>query len=203
MGRGTSHSEDSWLPSLLPMDDDRRVNRLDSFSPGTTNRRQNPQWNCPRHRWCNPCPPLGSRRLQQVLAGFLQDEYQRRSEFLQNYLRVHMDQRWASFTPPTGGMFIRIQMHAKTHPHYGETSNSDLLLELFRECIKRNVMLAPGWQFSCKTKPKGVGLSQVDQVWFGDNATFMRATYASAALEELRLAAERFGAAVKEVFSPQ
>ncbi|KAF9436188.1 hypothetical protein BGZ76_004604 [Entomortierella beljakovae] len=217
-------SEAGWAPSLLSLDTDGRVIRLDTFSktlaPGCRVGYMSMNAHfctiVQYHNEVTTQQPSGfsqallaemlvSKWGQEGYKTFLTDkirtEYLNRSQHLQGCFKKHVNSNLASFIEPTAGMFIWIKIHVEKHPRYGKVSDSTLMLELFNTCVENNVLFVPGWQFSCKPKPKNVDLSDLLGCWFDDQATYLRATFAYASFEEMDQAMVRFGEAVESTFS--
>jgi aromatic amino acid aminotransferase I len=215
--------ESGWMPTLLSMDTDGRVIRLDTFSktlaPGCRvgYMTMNAQF-CTIAQYHNEVTiqqPSGFS--QAILAEMLishwgQDgyiryltenirtEYLNRSQHLQACFKKHVDSKFASFVEPSAGMFLWIKIHVDQHPRYGTVADSVLMLELFNKCLQSNVLMVPGWQFSARPKPKGANLSDLLNVWFDNEATHLRATFAHATFEQMDQAMTRFGNALQETF---
>ncbi|KAF9572601.1 Aromatic/aminoadipate aminotransferase 1 [Mortierella alpina] len=211
------------VPSLLSLDTDARVIRLDTFSktlaPGCRVGyiSANAQF-CKiieYHNEVSTQQPSGFS--QAVLAEMListwgqkgyirylcdtvRKEYLERSRHLQACYRKYVNPRFASFVKPSAGMFLWIKIHVEHHPKYGTVSDSDLMLKLFNRCIENNVLMVPGWQFSCKPKPADVDAADLLNVWFDDNATYFRATFAYTSYEQMDQAMMRFGESLDEAF---
>ncbi|KAG0364213.1 pyridoxal phosphate-dependent transferase [Gamsiella multidivaricata] len=225
-GNDTDGSESGWmpsLPSLLSLDTDARVIRLDTFSktlaPGCRvgYMSANAQF-CAivqYHNEVSTQQPSGFS--QAILAEMLishwgqkgyirylcenvRTEYLKRSQHLQACYRKHVNPRLASFIKPSAGMFIWIKIHVEHHPKYGTVSDSALMLELFKKCVGNNVLMVPGWQFSCKPKPADIDPADLLNVWLDDRATYFRATFAYASFEQMDQAMVRFGESLNEVF---
>ncbi|KAG0237922.1 hypothetical protein BGW42_008022 [Actinomortierella wolfii] len=213
-----------WMPSLLSLDTDGRVIRLDSFSktlaPGcrvgyaTMNKQfweffqfhtevtvQQPSGFSQALLAEMLISHWGQEGYTRYLTERVRTEYLNRSQFLQSCLRKYVNSDFVSFVEPSAGMFIWLKIHVEKHPRYGQVTASALMLELFNTCIAENVLLTPGWQFSTKPKPQGVDLSKLQSVWFDDEATFLRATFAYADFTQMEKAAQRLGAAVTKVFA--
>ncbi|KAF9960823.1 Aromatic/aminoadipate aminotransferase 1 [Mortierella alpina] len=225
-GNDNKNSGSEWtppVPSLLSLDTDARVIRLDTFSktlaPGCRVGyiSANAQF-CKiieYHNEVSTQQPSGFS--QAVLAEMLisnwgqkgyirylcdnvRKEYLERSQHLQACYRKHVNPRLASFVKPSAGMFLWIKIHVEHHPKYGTVSDSELMLELFKKCVGNNVLMVPGWQFSCKPKPTGADPADLLNVWFDDNATYFRATFAYTSYEQMDQAMILFGESLNEEF---
>lgn len=215
---------ESWMPSLLSMDTDGRVIRLDTFSktlaPGCR-----VGYISMNARFCDIMQYHNEVTIQQpsgfsqaILAEMLvshwgqegytryltenvRTEYLKRSQFLQTALKTHINPQLASFIEPSAGMFIWIKIHLDQHPRYKTVKDSALMLDLFRKCVENNVLMVPGWQFSCKPKPQDVDPADVMNCWFDEDANYLRATFAYASFEQMKEASIRFGRTLDEAFS--
>ncbi|KAF9351903.1 hypothetical protein BGX26_010171 [Mortierella sp. AD094] len=98
-------------------------------------------------------------------------------------------------------MFVWIKVHVDQHPRYGAVPDSTLMLELFNKCVENNVLMVPGWQFSCKPKPSNLDLSDLLGCWFDNEATYLRATFAYATFEQMDQAMARYGESLEAAFS--
>ncbi|KAF8932479.1 pyridoxal phosphate-dependent transferase [Dissophora ornata] len=212
------------VPTLLSMDTDGRVIRLDTFSktlvPGCRvgYMSMNAHF-CMITQYHNEVTiqqpsgfsqallaemlisHWGQEGYTRYLCENVRTEYLRRSQHLQACLRKHVDNKLASFIEPSAGMFIWIKVHVEQHPRYGTVADSVLMLELFRKSVENNVLMVPGWQFSCKAKPADVDIADLMNTWYDDQATYLRATFAYASFEQMEEATIRFGEALKAAFS--
>lgn len=213
-----------WMPSLLSMDTDGRVIRLDTFSktlaPGCRvgYMTMNPQF-CQIVQYHNEVTtqqPSGFSQAilaemlishwgQEGYARYLTEnvrmEYLNRSQHLQKSFKAHVSPSLASYIEPSAGMFLWIKIHLENHPRFGIVRDSTLMLELFNKCISHQVLLVPGWQFSCKAKPKNVDPADLLGTWFDDDAKYLRATFAYATFDQMEEAMVRFGQTLEEAFS--
>ncbi|KAG0377488.1 MAG: pyridoxal phosphate-dependent transferase [Linnemannia gamsii] len=215
---------DSYVPSLLSMDTDGRVIRLDTFSktlaPGCR-----VGYMSMNARFCDIMQYHNEVTIQQpsgfsqaILAEMLvshwgqegyrryltenvRTEYLKRSQFLQTQLKTRINPKFASFIEPSAGMFIWIKIHLEQHPRYGTAKDSVLMLDLFRKCVENNVLMVPGWQFSCKPKPTDLDPADVLNCWFDEDATYLRATFAYASFEQMEQASIRFGNTLDQIFA--
>ncbi|KAF9296099.1 hypothetical protein BGZ88_000741 [Linnemannia elongata] len=214
----------SWMPSLLSMDTDGRVIRLDTFSktlaPGCR-----VGYMSMNARFCDIMQYHNEVTIQQpsgfaqaILAEMLvshwgqegytryltenvRTEYLKRSQHLQTALKTHLNPKQASFIEPSAGMFIWIKIQLDQHPRYKTVKDSALMLELFQKCIENKVLMVPGWQFSCKPKPQDIDPADVLNCWFDEDANYLRATFAYASFEQMDEASARFGRTVGQFFS--
>ncbi|KAG0214377.1 Aromatic/aminoadipate aminotransferase 1 [Mortierella sp. GBA30] len=222
----TDGSKSGWapsLPSLLSLDRDARVIRLDTFSktlaPGCRVGYMSANIQFCRivqyHNEVSTQQPSGfsqailaemlvshwgQKGYTQYLCENVRTEYLKRSQHLQACYWKHVNPRLASFIKPSAGMFLWIKIHVEHHPKYGSVSDSALMLELFKKCVGNNVLMVPGWQFSCKPKPSDIDPADLLNVWFDDNATYFRATFAYASFEQMDQAMVLFGESLNEAF---
>ncbi|KAF9204043.1 hypothetical protein BGZ49_005755 [Haplosporangium sp. Z 27] len=217
-------SKSGWMPSLLSLDTDGRVIRLDTFSKTLAPGCRVGYMSMNAH-FCTIIQYHNEVTIQQpsgfsqaILAEMLisnwgQDGYKRyltekvrteyfnRSQYLQACFKKYVNPKLASFIEPTAGMFIWIKIHVYQNPRYGTVSDSVLMLELFNKCVENNVLMVPGWQFSCKRKPANADLSDLLGCWFDEEATYLRATFAYATFEEMDRAMARFAESLEAAFS--
>lgn len=215
--------QSGWVPTLLSMDTDGRVIRLDTFSKTLAPGCRVGYMSLNAH-FCSIVQYHNEVTIQQpsgISQGLLAEmlvshwgqegytrylmenvrtEYLHRCQHLQACFKRHVDSRLASFVEPSAGMFIWIKIHVDQHPRYGTVRDSVLMLELFNKCVENNVLMVPGWEFSCKPKPEGIDISDLSNVWCDDEATYLRATFAYATFEKMEEAMVRFGEAIRETF---
>ncbi|KAG9321112.1 hypothetical protein KVV02_007341 [Mortierella alpina] len=223
---GNNCNDSGWtppVPSLLSLDTDARVIRLDTFSktlaPGcrvgyiSTNAQfckvieyhnevstQQPSGFAQVILAEMLISQWGQKGYIRYLCDNIRKEYLKRSQHLQACYRKHVNPRLASFVRPSAGMFLWIKIHLEHHPKYGTVSDSTLMLELFNKCIGNKVLMVPGWQFSCKPKPDDIDTADLLNVWFDDKATYFRATFAYTSLEQMDQAMRLFGESLNEAF---
>lgn len=198
----------SLLPSILSMDVDGRVLRMDSFAkvvmPGA------------RMGWVTASEQIieryirhaevasqGPAGLSQVVLHKLLDshwghegyfqwlmhlraEYTARRDVIVGACEEFLPRDVVSWAPPAAGMFQWLRVR---HPDVGrrQRSAADVEEEIFRLCIDKGVLVARGSWFAAeldKDKQPGEDL-------------FFRATFAAAAPEQMREAIRRFGEAVR------
>ncbi|ORZ26996.1 pyridoxal phosphate-dependent transferase [Lobosporangium transversale] len=216
--------DNGWVPSLLSMDTDGRVIRLDTFSktlaPGCRVGYMSMNAHfctiVQNHNEVTTQQPSGFSQtlLAEMLVSHwgqegynryltenVRTEYLNRSRHLQACFQRHVNSKLATFIEPSAGMFIWIKIHLEHHPQYGTVSDSALMLRLFNKCIENNVLLVPGWQFSCKPKPADFDPADPLGGWFDGQATYLRATFAYASFEQMETAMIRFGESLNEIFS--
>ncbi|KAF9412867.1 Aromatic/aminoadipate aminotransferase 1 [Podila epigama] len=219
-----SSNNNGWMPSLFSMDTDGRVIRLDTFSktlaPGCRvgYMSLNTQFSTliQYHNEVTTQQPSGFS--QAILAEMLinhwgqegytryltenvRTEYLYRSRHLQACFAKYINKEYASFIEPSAGMFMWIKIHVERHPRYGKVKDNVLMLELFNTCLDKNVLLVPGWQFSCKPKPADMDPANPRGNWYDEDATYVRATFANASFDNMEKATIRFADALNVVFS--
>ncbi|PSR99395.1 pyridoxal phosphate-dependent transferase [Coniella lustricola] len=199
----------SMVPTLLSMDVDGRVLRMDSFSkvviPGS------------RMGWVTASAQVveryirhaevasqGPAGLSQVILHKLLDEhwghegyfkwlmnlrteYTKRRDVLLGACDDFVPREVVSWTPPAAGMFQWFQVNYSLHPDAGKRSIVEIEQEIFEMCISKGVLVARGSWFAAEhDKP-------LKNLYF-------RATFAAAAPEPMREAIRRFGEAVRTSF---
>lgn len=198
----------SLVPSILSMDVDGRVVRLDSFSkviaPGCR-----AGWLTGSARFMERAlrsnevsiqSPSGFSQvmLQSLLktwghAGYLnwlvyiRAEYTRRRNGLLAAMDASLPKEYCSWDPPTAGMFVWITINEQKHPKFAELGFDALEKKIFLTAIEKEVLVAAGsWFISDKTSERP-GL-------------FFRATFAAVDVPKMQEAMRRFGAALREEF---
>ncbi|KAI1811857.1 PLP-dependent transferase [Poronia punctata] len=200
---------ESLLPTLLSLDVDGRVLRMDSFSkvmvPGA------------RMGWVTGCDQLIERFIRQQESGSqgpsgfsqvilhkvldetwghegfvrwltrLADEYTRRRNALLDACEKHLPKNVVSWSIPVAGMFHWIRVDPSSHPEKGKKSLLEIEEEIFNTCIENKVLLCRGSWFSAE---KDVELSSL----------FFRTTFATATAQEMDTAIQRFGAAIRKSY---
>lgn len=178
MGRDTpavplpkTHDEflNSLVPSLLSMDVDGRVVRLDSFSkvlaPGcrlgwTTASEQICERMC-RHNEVSVQNPSGFSQviIHKLLdeewghAGYLdwlinlRMEYTQRRDVLLHACEEYLPAEIASWAPPAAGMFHWIKIAVEKHPEFKTRSIKSIEDELFLAAVSEKVLVSPGSWF--------------------------------------------------------
>ncbi|KAG0075206.1 hypothetical protein BGZ93_007099 [Podila epicladia] len=217
-------SNNGWMPTLFSMDTDGRVIRLDTFSktlaPGCRvgYMSMNAHF-CTIIQYHNEVTiqqpsgfsqgllaemlvnHWGQEGYRRYLTENVRTEYLYRSRHLQAAFKKHVNGKYASFIEPSAGMFLWIKVHLEEHPRYGKVKDNVLMLELFNKCVEYNVLMVPGWQFSCKPKPTDIDPSDLLGSWYDEAATYMRATFAYATFDQMEEAITRYGEALKAVFA--
>ncbi|CAI6099932.1 unnamed protein product [Clonostachys chloroleuca] len=199
----------SLIPSLVSIDIDGRVMRMDSFSkvliPGSRmgwvvaseqiiERYQ-------RHAEVASQGPSG---LSQVVLwkllddtwgheGYFQwlinlrEEYTHKRDKMLAACEEHLPQSLVSWTPPVAGMFMWLTVDHTQHPSGDATDLIKIEEDIFNSCIENGVLVARGSWF----------LTEKDKALKG---LYFRVTFASASGEQMSEAISRFGEAVKKSF---
>ncbi|KAI1433765.1 putative L-kynurenine/alpha-aminoadipate aminotransferase [Xylaria sp. CBS 124048] len=200
----------SLVPTLLSIDVDGRVLRMDSFSkvtvPGSrmgwvTGSSQVIE-RFIRHNECSSQGPAG---ISQVLLyklldetwgheGYLRwlmrlrSEYAGRRDALLDACEKHLPKDLVQWTPPTTGMFLWLRVDHTRHPSAGKKSILEIEAAIFESCIERGVLVCPGSWFLAggeDVEPSGL---------------CFRTTFAAASHDNMDVAIERFGEAVRAGF---
>ncbi|KAI2615635.1 PLP-dependent transferase [Hypoxylon sp. NC1633] len=197
------------LPSLLSMDVDGRVLRMDSFSkvvvPGSRlgwiTASEQVVERYIRHAECASQGPSG---LSQLLMYKLVDEtwghegylrwlmhlrleYTRRRDTILAACERYLPRDIVSWVPPAAGMFLWLRVDHTQHPNASTQSILDIEADIFARCIDAGVLAIRGSWFRAEQDRDPTGL-------------FFRVTYAAASEADMARAIERFGAAVRASF---
>ncbi|OTB02327.1 hypothetical protein M426DRAFT_322759 [Hypoxylon sp. CI-4A] len=198
------------VPSLLSIDVDGRVMRMDSFSkvvvPGS------------RVGWITASEQIveryirhaevasqGPSGISQILLYKLVDEtwghegylrwlmhlrleYTRRRDTILAACEKYLPRDVVSWVPPAAGMFLWLKVDHTQHPHATTKSILEIEEEIFDSCIDKGVLAIRGSWFRAEQDVPPTGL-------------FFRVTFAAASEEDMARAIERFGAAVRESFA--
>ncbi|KAI1634447.1 pyridoxal phosphate-dependent transferase [Biscogniauxia mediterranea] len=199
------------MPTLLSMDRDGRVLRMDSFSkvvvPGSrTGWITASEQVIERYIRHAECASQGPAGISQLLlyklvdetwghAGYLRwvmslrDGYARRRDTLLGACEDYLPRDIVSWVPPKAGMFLWLKIDHTKHPDFaaGKKGILDIEKDLFDTCIDKGVLACRGSWFRAETDKDPSGL-------------FFRVTFAAAAASDMRTAIERFGAAVRHCF---
>ncbi|KAI3323536.1 PLP-dependent transferase [Xylariaceae sp. AK1471] len=199
----------SLIPTLLSIDVDGRVLRMDSFSkvvvPGSrmgwvTGSEQIIE----RYIRHNECSSQGPAGFSQVLMyklldetwgheGYLRwlmhlrSEYTRRRDALLDACEKHLPKEVVSWTPPAAGMFHWLHVDPTRHPRAGQKTILEIEEDIFDSCIERGVLACRGSWFRAERVGEPSGL-------------FFRTTFAAASQADMDTAIERFGQAVRASF---
>jgi aromatic amino acid aminotransferase I len=189
----------SLIPSLLSMDVDGRVVRLDSFSkvlaPGSRC-----GWIVAPTQICEKIQRHGEVSTQhpsgfaQVILHRLLDEewghggyldwlvnlrleYSSRRDVLMKACDEFLPKSVASWTPPNAGMFHWVNLDVSKHPEFGKKSVKSIEEEMFKAAIAQGVLVTPGSYF----------LAEQDKE---PEKMFFRTTYAAAEVSHFVVAEE-------------
>ncbi|KAI0890722.1 PLP-dependent transferase [Annulohypoxylon maeteangense] len=197
------------VPSLLSMDVDGRVMRMDSFSkvvvPGSrvgwiTASEQIVERYI-RHAECCSQGPSGLSQLMMYKLvdetwgheGYLKWlmhirlEYTRRRNTILAACEEYLPREIVSWVPPAAGMFLWLQVDHTQHPQAATKSILEIEEDIFNSCIDKGVLAIRGSWFRAEQDVPPSGL-------------FFRTTYAAASEDDMARAIERFGTAVRESF---
>ncbi|KAI0842920.1 PLP-dependent transferase [Hypoxylon sp. FL0890] len=198
------------IPSLLTMDVDGRVMRMDSFSkvivPGSRlgwiTASEQVVERYIRHAECCSQGPSG---LSQILLyklvdetwgheGYLQWvmhlrlEYTRRRNTILAACEKYLPSDLVSWVPPAAGMFLWLKVDHTKHPQAATKSILEIEEDIFKSCIDKGVLAIRGSWFRAERD-------------VAPRELFFRTTFAAASEDDMARAIERFGAAVKESFA--
>ncbi|RYP80333.1 hypothetical protein DL769_002513 [Monosporascus sp. CRB-8-3] len=200
---------ESLIPSLVSMDVDGRVLRMDSFSkvvvPGsrlgwiTASEQVIERYI--RHAECASQGPSGISQLMMYKLvdeswgheGYLQWlmnlrlEYTRRRDAILAACEKYLPREVVSWVPPAAGMFLWLKVDHTQHPEGLTKSIIEIEEEIFDSCIERGILACRGSWFRAEPDLPLSGL-------------FFRVTFAAASEENMGKAIERLGAAVTESF---
>ncbi|KAJ9648314.1 Aromatic/aminoadipate aminotransferase 1 [Coniosporium tulheliwenetii] len=207
----TTHEEflKNLVPSLLSMDVDGRVLRMDSFSkvisPGS------------RVGWITASEPIvrkyymhadvstqGPSGMSQLLLFKLLDEgwghpgyldwlmhiraeYTKRRDVILAACETHLPKEVVSWVPPMAGMFHWLQVKYEKHPRYPAKSITELEDEIFMRNVGNGVLMMKGSWFYASSEER-------------HDTLFFRATFAAAPFDRIQEAIRRFGKTLRESF---
>ncbi|KAI1852301.1 hypothetical protein JX266_002479 [Neoarthrinium moseri] len=197
------------IPSLLSIDVDGRAMRHDSFSkvvvPGSrmgwVTASEQVIERYIRHAECCSQGPSGFSQLAMYKLldeewgheGYLQWmmdlrlQYTKRRDAILHACEKFLPAEVVSWTPPAAGMFLWLKVDESRHPEVGSKSLMDIEEEIFDLCIDKGVLACRGSWFRAEhDKPLP--------------SLFFRTTFASASEEQMAVAIERFGSAIRESF---
>ena len=199
-------------PSLLSLDIDGRVMRLDSFSKviapgfraGWVTAPEQIVERFIRHSEVSVQNPAGTSQiiLFKLLeetwghGGFfdwlihLRNEYTRRRDIILDACESYLPQEVASWHPPMAGMFQWIKIDWKKHPAYGKKEILEIEDAIFQAAIAKSVLTSKGSWFRAEQANPG------DEI-------FVRTTFAAATEEQIREGIERLGEALRGTFGLQ
>ncbi|PVU94155.1 hypothetical protein BB561_002775 [Smittium simulii] len=193
------------IPSILSIDVDGRVLRLDTLSKllapnmrlGWITTQSNLLQKIKFHNEttiqqpCGISQGLASTLLNEVWGhdGFLkhilylQKEYLSRRNAIMSSLYKHLGDM-VEVTAPVGGMFVWIKINLPSHLE----SKPGIMAEIFDTMIENNVMLVPGWQFSPVTNTDLVK----DKPYFRAAFSFATKCDLSRAMERLAIVLKQY-----------
>ncbi|KAI0102322.1 aromatic amino acid aminotransferase-like protein [Hypoxylon sp. NC0597] len=198
------------IPSLLSIDVDGRVMRMDSFSkvvvPGSRvgwiTASEQVVERYIRHAECCSQGPSG---LSQILMyklvdetwgheGYLQWlmhlrlEYTRRRNTILAACEKYLPRDIVSWVPPAAGMFLWLKVDHTQHPQATKKSILEIEEDIFKSCIDKGVLAIRGSWFRAERD-------------VAPRELFFRTTFAAASEDDMARAIERFGAAIRESFA--
>ncbi|KAI9720010.1 MAG: hypothetical protein M1812_003136 [Candelaria pacifica] len=196
------------VPSLLSLDTDGRVFRMDSFSkviaPGTRT-----GWitaseqiinKVQQHNEASVQNPSGISQLMlyKLLdenwghGGYLEWlihlrlEYTGRRDTIVYAAEKYLPRQVISWNPPAAGMFLWMKIDWHQHPQAQTKGVDTIEKDILEACIERGVLVIPGSWFRSE---RDVGQD-----------LFFRATFAAAASDKMDEAIRRFGEVIREAF---
>ncbi|KAJ4263363.1 Aromatic/aminoadipate aminotransferase 1 [Fusarium torreyae] len=199
----------SLMPSILSMDTDGRVLRMDSLSKvlfpavrlGWVTGSAQMIERFVRHAEVAVQAPAGLSQavvwklLDQTWGheGFLswlshiRSEYTMRRNWIIAACCAHLPSDLVTWTPPSAGMFLWLKIDHSRHPDSDKRSIAEVEEEIFSACIGSGVLCARGSWFKTETE------TPLDQL-------YLRVTFASASQEEMEKGIQRLGSAIKSSF---
>lgn len=196
------------VPSLLSMDTDGRVIRMDSFSkviaPGTrVGWITAPQQLVERYFRHSDVATQGPCGISQLLlfklldehwghAGYLdwlihiRLEYTRRRDGILGACEAHLPREVTRWKPPMAGMFFWIQVDWRKHPEAERLGMMELEDRIYEKSIAKGALVIPGSWFAAENGTQ--------------DDLFFRTTYAAVSEEQINEAIRRFGEALREEF---
>ena len=207
----SSHSVfiDALVPSLLSMDIDGRVMRLDSVSKviapgmrlGWITASEQIVERFARHSEVSVQNPSGLAQL--ILFKLLEEtwghagyldwlihirlEYTQRRDNICYACEKYLPREVASWDPPMAGMFHWLKIDWQKHPSKEGRSILEIEDEIFHAAIERRVLVSKGSWFRAETSKPG------DEMFF-------RTTFAAAPADQVVQAIERFSDTLRDVF---
>lgn len=196
------------VPSILSMDTDGRVIRLDSFSkviaPGArcgwlTGSTQMMERALRSNEVSIQCPSGFSQIMINSLlnawghAGylnwlvFIRAEYTRRRDGLLRAMEANLPREYCHWDPPTAGMFVWIKINHAKHKQFNELGFDALEKKIFLTAIDKEVLVAMGSWFISDRDIERPGL-------------FFRVTFAASPIPKMEIAMQRFGEALRAEF---
>ncbi|KAK4451614.1 Aromatic/aminoadipate aminotransferase 1 [Podospora aff. communis PSN243] len=199
----------SLIPTLLSLDVQGRVLRMDSFSkvvvPGSrlgwvTASEQIIERYIRHAEVCNQGPSGISQVVLHKLLdetwghdGYikwlmhLRGEYTKRRDVMMRACEGFLPRGVVSWTPPRAGMFHWLKVDHTLHPSHPNRSILDIEEEIFNRCIDGGVLIARGSWFRAEHDKPPSGL-------------YFRATFAAATEENMTEAIRRLGVAIRETY---
>ena len=207
----SSHSAfiDALVPSLLSMDIDGRVMRLDSFSKviapgmrlGWITASEQIVERFARHSEVSTQTPSGPAQLMMFKlleetwghAGYfdwlihIRLQYTKRRDNICYACEKYLPREVASWTPPMAGMFHWIKIDWQKYPSKEGKSILEIEDEIFHAAIERGTLISKGSWFRAETDNPGDDL-------------FFRTTFAAAPADDVAEAIVRLGHTLRDAF---
>ncbi|KAM7194306.1 pyridoxal phosphate-dependent transferase [Naviculisporaceae sp. PSN 640] len=225
-GRGEEQSVDQFLseliPTLLSMDVDGRVMRMDSFSkvvvPGSrlgwiTASAQMVERYIRHAEVCNQGPSGFSQVILHKLLdeewgheGYLRwlmnlkGEYTKRRDVMMDACERFLPREIVSWAVPKAGMFHWLKVAYPLHPDASTKSLLEVEEEIFNLCIEKGVLVGRGSWFRAEQHNHNSSPASQEQHREQPKEMFFRATFAAATPENMTEAIRRFGEAVRESY---
>ncbi|KAK0731640.1 aromatic amino acid aminotransferase [Lasiosphaeris hirsuta] len=197
------------IPSLLSMDVDGRVLRMDSFSkvvvPGSrlgwvTGSEQIIERYVRHAEVCNQGPSGFSQVILHKLLdeqwgheGYLRwlmnlrGEYTKRRDVILGACEAYLPGEVVTWSAPAAGMFHWLKVDHTRHPSFPQQSILEIEEDIFNRCISKGVLVGRGSWFRAEQDK-------------APRDMFFRTTYAAATPENMTEAIGRLGAAIRESY---
>ncbi|KAH7361364.1 pyridoxal phosphate-dependent transferase [Pyrenochaeta sp. MPI-SDFR-AT-0127] len=207
----TSHAEflAGLVPSLLSMDSDGRVMRLDSFSkvlsPGSRiGWITAPAQIVEKYQKHADVSTQGPSGMAQLLlfkllddhwghAGYLswlihiRRAYTQRRDNILKACEMYLPRSVVGWNPPMAGMFHWMRVDVTKHPRFGELTVEEIEKRVFMHAVEHGVLVMRGSSFLAELRE-------------GTAELYYRATYAAAPAESIEEGIRRLGVVIKEEF---
>jgi len=209
------------VPSLLSMDTDGRVMRLDSFSKVIAPGSRLGWVTAPaqlieryfRHSDVSTQGPCGFAMLAlfKLLdehwghSGFLdwlvhiRLEYTKRRDVLLAACEKHLPMEVVSWKPPMAGMFHWLRVDWKRHPEAGKVGLAELEDRIWHRAIGKGSLLIKGSWFRAPESGRGNASGEAAEKE-EEEGMFFRATFCAAPSDQMDEAIRRFSEAIREEF---
>ncbi|KIP08349.1 hypothetical protein PHLGIDRAFT_18957 [Phlebiopsis gigantea 11061_1 CR5-6] len=94
-----------------------------------------------------------------------------------------------TFTPPSSGMFLWLEMHFDSHPSFREGDEETLEMQLWTKIAEAGVLVAPGWFFAATDEINDAGKGH------------FRMSFSNAEFPTMKKAVKIFAQVVKEFYN--